>query len=241
MSALPRKIVTDYAVQGLTLQMDTSSHVQTKAKIMNRDAEEFALDHEKLTKPRFGRGSAFRKLSLAGISISLVFTAIFLLGGNILPALGLPRPTSMLEHAGGVHLSIVKLQGHVPLPMHAGHTRYWLGPISGLTYTTNCMTPGVLKVGYYKSQQLVGELRPPLILISAFENEDVYDRNPQPLMADAETVVMNAHGDALSYHASSMLTMTIRQMFSSEVITITYATPTTAEIMMSDSEKLFAL
>lgn len=208
---------------------------------MNRNSAEFDLIHLKKSNTHAGGDHIIRNISLTGISVVFLLSAAFSFGGNILPALGLSQPTSMLEHAGGVHLSAERLKDHVPLPMHDGHTRYWLGPISGLTYTTNCVTPGVLKVGYYQTQQLLGELRLPLILISAFENSDVYERNPRPLMADAETVVMNKHGDVLSYYHSSMLTLTIRQHSSREVITIAYATPTTAEKMMSDSEKLIAL
>ncbi|MBC7464179.1 MAG: hypothetical protein H7227_07960 [Actinobacteria bacterium] len=176
-----------------------------------------------------------------GISTLLVITAAVAVNGNILPSFGLSRQTSMLEHAGGVQLSVDKLKGHVPLPMHVGHTRYWLGPISGLTYTTNCVTPGVLRVGYYQSQQILDELRQPLIIVSAFESEAVFDRNPRPLMADSETRAMNAKGDLLSYHASSMLTLTIRQNASSEVTTISYAAPTSAQTMMQDSERLSRL
>jgi len=208
---------------------------------MNENFDAFAPEARETTSSRFGQGSAFRKISLAGASIVLALVAVLSFGGNALPSFGLSRPTSMLEHAGGVHLSPEQLTSHVPLPMHVGHTRYWLGPIPGLTYTTNCLTPGVLKVGYYKAQQLLGELRLPLIMVSAFADEEVYDRNPRPLMADAETVAVNMHGDMLSYHESSMLTLTIRQNFSTEVITITYATPTTAETMIRDSESLRAL
>ena len=208
---------------------------------MIRDTSKFATNHGDISSSGFGRKSAFRNISLVGISIVLVLTVAVAVSGNILPSFGLSRQTSMLENAGGVHLSLEKLKNHVLLPMHKGHTRYWLGPISGLTYTTNCVTPGVLRVGYYQSQQLRDELRHPLIIVSAFESEALFDSSPRPLIIDSESRVVNAKGDLLSYHSSSMSNVTIRQNASGEVITITYATPTTAETMVQDSERLSRL
>jgi hypothetical protein len=184
------------------------------------------------------RASIFRKASLIALSLVLGATAVIAGRGSILPALGMHRPVSMLEHAGGVQLSAVNLKDHVPLPMHEGHTRYWLGPISGFTYTTNCATPGVLKVGYFKSGDLVREMPQAEIMISSFASEAIFDTHPRPLRIDPEIQILNAKGDLLTYRESEMRTFTIRQLGSDEILTITYSTPKSIQEMVRHSESL---
>ena len=174
---------------------------------------------------------------------SVVFLGVIVNGwqANIASALGIHRPVSMLEHAGGVQLSAVNLKGHVPLAMHMGHARYWLGPISGFSDTTNCATPGVLKVGYFEPGQQVNMMSQAKIMIAAFETEAIYNSTSHPLQIDSETQLVNARGDLLSYHKSNMNSFMIRQQHSDEIITITYANPKSLSTMVSHSEMLSAL
>jgi hypothetical protein len=187
-----------------------------------------------------------RKTAAAGAFLlaSILAAGLVMLNGwnsNVASALGMHRPVSMLEHAGGVQLDAAKLAAHVPLPMHAGHSRYWLGPISGFTYTTNCATPGVLKVGYFYSADVSREMPQAEIMISSYADEATFDANPRPLIIDPERRIFNAKGDLLTYRDSDMSTFTLRQNGSSEVIAFTYLQPKSIETMLKHSEKLRVL
>jgi hypothetical protein len=187
-----------------------------------------------------------RKSAAAGAFLlaSILAVTLVMLNGwnsNVASALGMHRPVSMLEHAGGVQLDAAKLAAHVPLPMHAGHSRYWLGPISGFTYTTNCATPGVLKVGYFYTESASREMPQAEIMISSFADAATFGAHPRPLMIDPERRIFNANGDLLTYRESDMSTFTVRQNGSSEVITVKYLQPKSIETMLKHSEKLRTL
>ena len=160
---------------------------------------------------------------------------------EVASALGIHRPILMLEHAGGIQLSASRLIDHVPLAMHAGHKRYWLGPLAGSTYTTNCVTPGILKVSYFKANQTFDNGSRPLLVITAYENRALYDRRLHPLSIDLATDIANSHGDLLNYDTASLTELTIQRNSSQEIITINYSTPQSVVSMVHDSEKLVAL
>lgn len=160
---------------------------------------------------------------------------------SLAAALGIQRPVTMLEHAGGVQLTATKLENHIPLPMHKGHTRYWLGPLAGTTYTTNCITPGILKVGYLTANQSIKDGTQPLILVSAYESEALYEKQLHLFSMDIVSGKTNARGDILSYNSGTLNEITIQQNGSKEIITIVYSSPQSIASMIADSERLVPL
>jgi hypothetical protein len=174
---------------------------------------------------------------------TLVISGLVLGGANmdVGSTLGIHRPISMLEHAGGIQLSEARLEDHVPLAMHEGHTRYWLGALAGHTYTTNCVTPGILKVSYFRANQTLGDGSDAVITVTAYESRALYEKRLRPLPIEPPTNVENSSGDLLSYSATSLTELTIERNLSQEIITIHYSTPQSVTSMVNDSERLVAL
>lgn len=180
-------------------------------------------------------------------SLSSVLIGIFLIAGltywhqPIADGLGVHRPITMLEHSGAVLLNVSQLKDHVTLPMHGDHKRYWLGPLSGASYTTNCVQLGILKVDYFTTSQSLGDGIHPAISVTAYQNHAYYYDRLRPLATDLPTVVTNSRGDTLSYHPASLNRLTIEPKGSQEVITIDYSSPQSVMSMIHDSEDLVAL
>lgn len=170
------------------------------------------------------------------LSAGLVFGAIQL-GSTIASA----NPNQvMLTHVGGVVLSDDQLASHVPLPIHKGATRYWLGAQVGASYTTNCITPGVLKVTYLAKGQELGDGTTPLMAITAFENESLHASGLHELQDFATTTSENTRGDLLIFD-DSMQKLTISRTNSAEIVVIDYSNPQGLPKMILDSENLLAL
>lgn len=156
------------------------------------------------------------------------------------------RPMTMLEHSGSVLLNVSQLRNHISLPIHGNYTRYWIGPIAGDRYTTNCVTPGILKVSYFKSNQALpnqiltdGIL--PRVTVSAYENFAIYNIHVHAITGDSMTNSSNSLGDPLSIDTTSLARMVIGPLSTQEVITVTYSSPQTFASMVRDSEDLTKL
>jgi hypothetical protein len=183
-------------------------------------------------------------LLVLGITVAFTATILNLWDINLASAFGVHRPISMLEHAGGVKLTADELKEHTPLPTHDGSHRHWMGPIAGFVYTTNCITPGVLKVGYFQSSSSspsATDFQNPFILVTTFDSEFRYEEASRPLVIDVEHHELNVLGNTIYYRHSSMNTFTYRQKHSGEVITVTYSSPQSVETMVRDSEKISPL
>lgn len=146
----------------------------------------------------------------------------------------------MLEHAGQIELTAKNLINHVSLPRHHG-SRFWLGPRNGDTYTTNCVTPGVLIVSYFGAHQSLGSGSIPFLKISAYETRAIFDQQLHPTEVNSVASTSNFRGDVLTYEESSLDKLTVKRDHSQEVITIEYSTPQTVPSMVQDSENLMAI
>ena len=144
-----------------------------------------------------------------------------------------------LTQAGAKVLSAQELIDHVPLPMHQGN-RYWLGAFSGARYTTNCITPGVLKVSYLASGQALENRSTPMISITAYESQNILATEIHRPREYKERVFVNARGDALSF-GDSMQKMRIARSNSEDIVVIDYAISQPLAGMVLDSERLTAL
>lgn len=181
------------------------------------------------------------------VSMISLFVGIILITGltatreDIAQALGVHRPMTMLEHSGGVLLNVSQLKDHISLPMHAGHHRYWLGATAGDTYTTNCVTPGVLKVDYFGPNQSLNAISQPIIRVTAYQSLSVYNGRLRPLGAQSPALMSNSRGDSVEINMSSLNRIVVFPKFSQEVITINYSSPQLVASMIRDSESLVAL
>lgn len=186
------------------------------------------------------------------MSLSSLIVGVLLIGGltlwhpNLAAALGMHRPMTMLEHSGAVILNAQQLESHISLPMHAGHHRYWFGPMSGNSYTTNCVSPGILKVDYFRANQLRANQDStdgsmPFISVTAYESTAVFNARLTALTGNSPTITSNSRGDMLSFDATSLQSLTIFPASSTEVITIEYATPQSSMSLIRDSQILVKL
>ena len=181
------------------------------------------------------------------IALVSFFIGVSLIGGLSVwhtqaeAAVGAHRPMTMLEHSGGVLLNGANLANHIPLAMHAGHHRYWLGAGVGDSYTTNCIRAGVLEVDYFGPNQALSLGSQPIIRITAYESVAVYGRRLHPLSDDSTTVMTNSRGDSIEVNMTSLAQIVIMPKSSQEVITINYSDPQTVLSMKHDSESLVSL
>lgn len=146
----------------------------------------------------------------------------------------------MLTHSGGRALSAADLEAHVPLPFHHG-ARYWLGPIDGYTYTTNCINPGILTVQYLSPGQAVESHQKPFMTITAYEDKTFLHQGLHGLTIFQNATHTNLRGDLLLYDTNRMENVTIVRANSTEIIDIVYANAQKLDSMVKDSENLLSL
>jgi hypothetical protein len=180
-------------------------------------------------------------MTFLSISALLVGGLSFWHADMIFAALGVHTPMSSLEHSGAKLLSVSELKNHISLPTHEEHRRHWIGPLAGTSYTTNCITPGVLKVNYFASAQSFSDASQPLISVTSYESQALYSSQLRPLTDGALTIVTNSRGDILSYDPTVLTQLKIAPKSSQEVITFVYSTPQSVMSMIHDSENLVQL
>lgn len=173
-----------------------------------------------------------------GISIGAILCAVLLTGAGVnYWASAAHRPITILEHSGGVALTSEELVGHISIPGHHGN-RYWLGPRPGYSYTTNCMTEGVLKVTYLAPGQMLTSGTIPKLSISAYENRMFYSNSMVNDVAAKDIAVTNARGDVITYTLGNLTRYSIDRVKSPEIIVLQYAQPKDIKAVISDSEIL---
>ena len=156
------------------------------------------------------------------------------------------RPMTMLEHSGAVLLNVSQLEDHISLPIHGNYRRYWIGPIAGSKYTTNCVTPGILQVNYFGSDQtlpyqtLIDGIFP-RVSVTAYESMAIYDIHTHSSIGDSTTNMTNSRGDALAIDTTSLKQMVIGPLSTHEVITVGYSSTQSIASMVQDSESLAKL
>ena len=211
-----------------------------KTNMKHDDVQDVFCDKQLVAKG--GHISPFFRLPL-----SFLFVASLLIGGlnywspTVTSAFGIHRPMTMLEHSGAVLLNASQLKDHISLPMHGTHRRYWLGPLAGASYTTNCVQPGILKVNYFNSPQTFSEGIQPDISVTAYENQAKYNEQLQLLTGNSPTIVVDSRGDVLSYDTAALNMLIIEPKFSQELITVKYSTPQSVLSMLHDSQNLVEL
>jgi len=96
-------------------------------------------------------------------------------------------------------------------------------------------------VGYLTANQKISDGTQPLILVSAYENQALFEKQMHLFSMDVVSGITNARGDELSYNSGSLNEITIKQRDSKEIITIVYSSPQSISSMITDSERLVPL
>lgn len=188
---------------------------------------------------RLRRRNSFRNLTLIAVTS---FVAV-LGASQVLSGTGLnPSHAGLIEHSGAKVLSVASLVSHVTLPMHTG-SRYWIGPMDGMSYSTKCITPGLLQVSYIKEPHAKSLINhpTPFLTVSIYENEKSLS-NLSPIGESHEnTIARNAHGEMIIYNKGTMDELTILLSNSDEVIVLNYSSVQELAAMVKDSDQLVPL
>ena len=194
----------------------------------------------------FGLGSLLVIAFVVGFVTAGPHQVLDALGAQANAVLGIHRPITVLEDSGVVLLNETDLKNHILLPMHGIHRRYWIGPITGSRYTTNCVTPGLLIVSYIRANSTLANATltngvQPFVTVTAYESQAIYNSHLRPLSDDPQKIVTNSRGDVISYDPTSLTRLVIMPKGSDEVITINYSTPQSVASAIANSQKLVQL
>lgn len=168
----------------------------------------------------------------AVLSMALVFGAV-----QVNTSVASESDSVLFTHAGSVALTAEELKKHDPGSLHHGH-EFWLGPLGGYTYTTNCLTTGVLTVTYLSPGQKATEITSPYMQISTYENQAIFEQGLHRLHGKPDATKTNIRGDLLVYDATLMNDLTIFRAQSHEIVKIKYGLPQSLETVTHDSENL---
>ncbi len=220
------------------------------ANFLDEDSQDF--DEE-------SSGTGIRRhLGLLGVGVASGIALLFALavigpqtlmrsvGDGTSKILAAHRPITMLEHSGAVLLNASNLKNHISLPMHGTYRRWWIGPITGSKYATDCVTPGILKVSYFRANAnlanatLVDGVQP-FVTVTAYQDSSFFAREMHPLTADQSKTVTNSLGDLVAYDATALTRLVIHPKGSNEIITLKYSTPQSVASALIDAQNLVQL
>lgn len=182
------------------------------------------------------RGDSFRNLTLTALLSFVIVLGAFQVHFGPSPN---PSYTELIEHSGANVMSRASLEIHVALPGHPDWG-YWIGPMDGMSYSTDCITRGLLQVSYIKESKTESSSNDPMpfLTISTYENKKSLP-NLRPIGERYEnTIARNKHGDVISYNKVRMDKLTVFPSNSDKVIVLNYSSAQVLAAMVKDSDQL---
>lgn len=180
---------------------------------------------------RFSSCSPRVKVQCAVIHAVLILGAIFF-GTSLASA---ENHSSNSEHGGTTAMTASQLTKHVG---ESDGQVYWLGPISGESYSPYCLTTGIHTITYLPAGADAVDLSQQRLTIQTFKNQATFFSGAHLSGAFTPKNIVNALGESVTFNSAQMNSLIVKMKGSPQIVVIHYPSEQSLTSMERDSENL---
>lgn len=190
----------------------------------------FKKEHDFLSRFQRSNPHAILYLALdAVISVTLVFGGYQLLGSH---------PTA-IESKEKMEVSAVSSRAMIALATREKMDAYWLGPVSGYSYTLNDQQRGIVDIFYWPASTGNRDAKDFLYEVKTYKDRKTWDAHTHTILAIANTSTIEVKkGLSIKINRSSMKGVIATYADKAEILAIAYPTPQTLDSMIKNVESL---
>jgi hypothetical protein len=143
--------------------------------------------------------------------------------------------TSQLEHGGVVAMSSTGLIDHVK---SENMISYWLGPISGYTYTPNCVVADAMVVTYLAKNSKIDDPNQANLTVHTYNNLEIYNSMMHPLENANTSIVDTQAGVTVRFNTAAMNYEIVTFKGKPEIVVVNYPTWQLVATLMKNAQAL---
>lgn len=167
---------------------------------------------------------------------ALLSVFLVLVGFQVVTAQGATDPFErLLQHSGAVGTSVDKFIDQIK---NDNDSVYWLGPISGATYTISNFLESVDVVTYIPKGSNINDMSQPRLTVETFENPEAYAAHVHILIAADTVKHVTGKGVTVEYDTNAMNAATVRIEGESQIVVINYPTAQSVKTLLKDTKRL---
>lgn len=196
----------------------------------------FFLKEEKMFKQYNHEHPHFKwYLGIDAVITSLVVFLVTVLVFNTLPSHQIDLDT--LQKSGVTEMSSEGIVSHITSEGHVAV--YWIGPITGDTYTHNSLTRKKEIIAYLNKDLSIGDMDSddPYLTISTYQDLATYQANLHPIDSNSLTSV-DIKGGTVTFDSLSPTVETITFKGKPQIVTINYYKSQSSQVLIKNAEAL---